>query len=613
MKTNLVLVLLIFVAFSGSSNLAETADLVVEVENLELSNAEVRDLETANGKVVAFDVAGAEAKGEVELDRGVYKAYLYMFAPDSEQDAVYVAVGETQERVYPSTHSTLTESSSFNLNILEKKKYSISITFGEPGVLLDRLVIQSIPGQAVSYPVDTMPVQPTNAEPGPTDGRPRVIATSDGEIDDECSMVRFLLYANEWDVEAIVTLSSQYHWQGHKWAGDDWTQPYLNAYAEVYQNLVKHDPRYPTPEYLRARTLLGNVKAEGDMEQVTAGSQYIVKVLLDETDDQPVWLQAWGGPNTIARALKTIEEEHPEKMAYVAKKIRFFFIWEQDSTYQDYIRPHWGKYNIPTIISDQFVTIAYGWKKNIPGEKHSYFDGPWMKKHILKDHGPLCALYKAHEDGRFRSEGDSPAFMHSIVTGLRSMESPDWGGWGGRYVKVHENIWLDPVLDPDYQYPKGRYYSSNGGRRHVRKSNYPAQTIFDYCKPIWRWSEAFQNDWAARADWCVKPYNQANHAPVVTLAHALDLTVRPGDKVSLSAKGTTDPDGDALTYQWWQYKEADTYDGTVEVENSDRQQAAITVPTDMSGGQTVHIICEVTDAGTPPLTRYQRVIMTIER
>ena len=133
-----------------------------------------------------------------------------------------------------------------------------------------------------------------------------------------------------------------------------------------------------------------------------------------------------------------------------------------------------------------------------PGQQ-KLFDARWMKTNILSGHGPLCAMYEAHGDGRFRSEGDSPAFMHSIVTGLRSMESPDWGGWGGRYVKVHENIWLDPVLDPDYQYPKGRYYSSNGGRHHVRKRNYPTQTIFDYCKPIWRWSRAFQNDWAARA------------------------------------------------------------------------------------------------------------------
>lgn len=135
--------------------------------------------------------------------------------------------------------------------------------------------------------------------------KPRVVITSDGEIDDECSMVRCLLYANEWDIEAIVTSSSQYHWQGHNWAGDDWIDPDLAAYAQVYPNLVKHDPAYPTPAYLMERTALGNVKAEGEMEEVTAGSQLIAKVLIDGSDDRPIWLQAWGGMNTISRAFQT--------------------------------------------------------------------------------------------------------------------------------------------------------------------------------------------------------------------------------------------------------------------------------------------------------------------
>jgi len=620
MKRNFVLVVTTVVVLASGFDLAKAAELVIEVESLKLSNAQVKDLESASGKVVAFDVESAEAKGEVELDRGVYMAYLYMYAPDPEQDAVYVAIGQTRERVYPAIHATLTESGSFTLNILEKRKYPISITCGETGVLLDRLVIQSISGQVVTEPSEdvpspavAIPVQLANIGPGPTDGRPRVIATSDGEIDDECSMVRFLLYANEWDIEAIITSSSQYHWQGHRWAGDDWVQPYLDAYTKVYPNLVRHDPRYPSPDYLRARTLLGNVKAEGEMNAVTAGSQYIVKVLLDEADDQPVWLQAWGGPNTIARALKTIEEEHPEKMAYVANKIRFFFIWEQDSTYQDYIRPHWGKYNIPTIVSDQFIAIAYNWNRIIPEEKHKFFSGAWMKENILQNHGPLCALYKAHKDGRFRSEGDSPAFLHTIVTGLRSMESPDWGGWGGRYVKVRENTWLDPVQEPGYQYPKGRWYTSTAwGRNRMHKNTRNDQALYTYLKPMWRWADALQSDFAARADWCVKPYEQANHPPVVKLAHARDMKVRSGNRVSLRAKGTTDPDGDELTYQWWQYQEAGTYYGTIDIENAGKQDASFIVPIDGGKGKTIHLICEVTDNGTPQLTRYQRVVVKIE-
>ena len=133
-----------------------------------------------------------------------------------------------------------------------------------------------------------------------------------------------------------------------------------------------------------------------------------------------------------------------------------------------------------------------------------------------------------------------------------------------------------------------------------------------YLKPIWRWTDALQNDFAARADWCVKSYAEANHPPVVTLAHSRDMKVRPGATVPLSARGTEDPDGDALTYHWWQYRDAGTYDGTVEIRDATGQDASFTVPGDAGKGETIHIICEVTDAGTPPLTRYQRVVVTVE-
>ncbi|MFO7670512.1 MAG: DUF1593 domain-containing protein [Bacteroidales bacterium] len=444
--------------------------------------------------------------------------------------------------------------------------------------------------------------------------KPRVIVTSDGEIDDECSLVRFLLYANEWDIEGIVTSSSQYHWHGHNWAGDDWALPYLEAYAKVYPNLVKHDGEYPAPEYLQARTFLGNVETEGEMDSITPGSQHIVSILLDELDDRPIWLQAWGGMNTIARALKTIEEEHPERMAEVGNKIRFFFIWEQDSTYQAYIRPHWGKYNITTIISDQFEAIAYRWKLAQPDDLQQYFEGAWMKENILENHGPLCAHYKAHENGDFRSEGDSPAFLHTIVTGLRNLESPDWGGWGGRFVRVRENTWLDPVPEAGYEYPEGRWYGSTGwGRNSLREGSATTEAQrLEYFKPMWQWSEALQNDFASRADWCVKSYEEANHPPLVVLDQELDLKARPGSKVKLSALGTSDPDGDELIYRWWQYQEAGSYNGIIEIQEAGKQAAFFAVPDDAIKGHSIHIICEVKDKGTPQLTRYQRVIVVIE-
>jgi hypothetical protein len=107
-----------------------------------------------------------------------------------------------------------------------------------------------------------------------------------------------------------------------------------------------------------------------------------------------------------------------------------------------------------------------------------------------------------------------------------------------------------------------------------------------------RWLTAAQNDFAARADWCVKSYKEANHPPVVKLRGVPDRNAKPGTKIKLNASGTKDPDGDKLTYRWWQYTEADSYPGTVSIRNADSRKTSFTVPADASKGETIHIICD---------------------
>ena len=132
-------------------------------------------------------------------------------------------------------------------------------------------------------------------------------------------------------------------------------------------------------------------------------------------------------------------------------------------------------------------------------------------------------------------------------------------------------------------------------------------------KPIWRWAEAFQNDWAARADWCVVPqYADANHPPTAEAA-ALEVVAAPGDAVALDVSRSTDPDGDKLAFRWWQYREVDTYPGEVEIVDPHRARASLTVPHGAKPGATIHLIAEVTDDGWPPLTRYARVVVTVDR
>jgi hypothetical protein len=318
-----------------------------------------------------------------------------------------------------------------------------------------------------------------------------------------------------------------------------------------------------------------------------------VEVLLDDKPG-PVFLQAWGGTNTIARALRTIEEKHPDQITKVTDKAVIYIILDQDTTFRQYVLKHWPKVHVLGSFH-QFGCIAYDWNKKMPSNVLDYFRGAWMNEHILSGHGLLCARYEAHkketkrknsvfQKGDFRSEGDSPAFMHQIDVGLRSLEHPGYGGWGGRFSPDKakgESVWQDDKDDGDRN------------------------------KPIWRWAVAFQNDWAARADWCVKDYDDANHPPLVALNHPCDLVAKSGDTLVVKAEAK-DPDGDKIDYRWWQYKEPGSYPSDVEIRSATRPHASFVVPQDARVGQTVHIICEATDRGSPPLTRYRRVIVTFE-
>ncbi|PHR97262.1 MAG: hypothetical protein COA78_27810 [Blastopirellula sp.] len=418
--------------------------------------------------------------------------------------------------------------------------------------------------------------------------RPRIIVTTDGETDDQCSMVRFLMYANMWNIEGIIHSSSKFHWKGngkdiprHKWTNESWLDRQINLYEKVYPNLSKHAPGFPTAEDLRKLVYTGNVENVGEMEKITPGSQRIVEVLLDD-EPGPVYLQAWGGTNTIARALKTVQQQHPDQITRVSKKAIIYIILDQDKTFNQYIKPNWPEIQV-LYSRRQFGSIAYAWHRFMQPQVKQYFVSEWMRANILKDHGPLCAAYKSR-GGNFISEGDSPAYMHQIDVGLRSLEHPTFGGWGGRFARLNEksNVWPG-AKDGD-----------------------------DLNEPILRWAIAFQNDWAARADWCVEPYERANHPPVAKVQGNLDIAASLGQKINLDATGSTDPDGNELTFKWWQYSDADTYPDQVTIADTTDAEASFQVPSDIEPGQTIHIILEVTDKATLPLTRYARIIVTAQ-
>lgn len=415
----------------------------------------------------------------------------------------------------------------------------------------------------------------------PLPPKPRVIVTTDGEIDDRESMIRFLMYANEFDVEGLIYSSSRFHWLGQTWSGVEWITSEIEMYSRIYPYLRQNADGYPTPDELRSKVYVGNIENVGEMEQDTPGADRIVQVLLDDKPG-PVYLDTWGGTNTIAKALWTIQHDYPDQIDKVNKKAVVFIILDQDDTFRKYIEPNWPKLQV-VLSARQFGTIAYGWAGLMPEAERVFFERPWLEGNITMNHGSLAGAYESL-NGAFRSEGDSPSFMYEIGVGLRSLENPSYGGWGGRFVQEKPgvtNVWKDTDDDGDLS------------------------------KPIWRWAEAFQNDWASRAEWSIKPYNQANHAPVVNVETPLDVSAVPGSSVRLSVAGSTDPDGDKLSYNWWQYRSAGTYKGDVVIHDEDKPLAVAEIPSDAKPGDTIHMIAEVTDNGKPPLTRYARIIITV--
>lgn len=249
------------------------------------------------------------------------------------------------------------------------------------------------------------------------------------------------------------------------------------------------------------------------MERDTPGADRIVEVLLDDKPG-PVYLQAWGGTNTIAKALSIIQKQYPSEIEKVNRKAVVYIILDQDDTLRKYIEPNWPKLQVLGSFR-QFGVLAYNWARLMPASMRVFFERPWLEGNITVNRGALTASYEAN-DGAFRSEGDSPSFMHQIDVGLRSLEDPAYGGWGGRFVREKSgvtNVWKEAEDDGDLN------------------------------KPIWRWAEAFQNDWAARAGWCVNSYREANHAPIVNLAVPQDIAAAPGSRVKLSVAGSTDPAG----------------------------------------------------------------------
>ncbi|KAG7285533.1 hypothetical protein NEMBOFW57_010162 [Staphylotrichum longicolle] len=462
--------------------------------------------------------------------------------------------------------------------------------------------------------------------------KPRVFVISDisNEPDDAESLVRYLLYSNQFETEGLVACTST--WMKNKVCPQDMLS-IIDAYAGAVDNLNSHahpDFQYPSAEYLRGLVRPGppvyGFAAVGDNIPLSEGGELLLE-RIEAASDRPLWVLCWGGTNVLAQVLFKIRSQHSaSEAAALRDKLRVYTISDQDDT------AAWIRTQFPDIF---YISSVHGWNQygmaawtGISGDRYYGFDqgGPdftkvskeWIRENIQV--GPLGSAYP---DYVYIPEGDTPTFLYLVQNGLGVPEEPTFGSWGGRYALTdcsdggqrarHFSDVTDRVVGRD-----GRAYRSNQAT-------------------IWRWRDAFQNDFAARIRWTLSSdFASANHHPVISVdgnvgTAPIYLEAEAGSTVRLDAGATYDPDeGDKLTFQWWHYREPSATQWVVESEVAelvirklDEEGRVVEVqlpgperccvePTSgkaVARGQRLHLILEVTDNGTPQLTSYRRLVI----
>lgn len=460
-------------------------------------------------------------------------------------------------------------------------------------------------------------IQVLNAQPFQKN-RAIILTDIEADPDDTQSLVRLFLYSNQLDIKGLVATTSCWHTDK---VNPEFIIKVINAYGKVQPNLLKHEEGFPTENELLNLVKSGLPKygmtGVGDGFD-SEGSDWIIQEL-EKEDTRSLWISVWGGVNTLAQSLHKIRKTKSKNEASrLISKLRVYTISDQDDS------GIWIRNNFPELFyivspGDDYNSATWtGINGVFDRIDNSSISNSWIAEHIQQGHGSLGAAYP---DVSWGVEGDTPAFLSLIPNGLNNTEHPDWGGWGGRYelykpdfsktIEGGSIVQIEPETRAIWTNAIDNYilYIPSEYGRNIKKDT----TVFKgYKETLWRWRDDFQNDFAARMDWSIMSYEEANHPPIPKLSHADKITIKSGESFGLDASKSTDPDGDNLSFLWFPYLEAGTYEGEFELDQPENAHTTHGVAPEVYEIETIHIVLKVTDKGKPALSRYKRIIIEVE-
>lgn len=491
--------------------------------------------------------------------------------------------------------------------------------------------------------------------------QPRVIVTTDLEVDDMNGILLTLMYSTEFDLAGLVWTAGQFHFTGdgehtleeisaiyndfedtqdvaygykcnggtyggtvehlgqvteYRPVNPDLLTRYVDQYyREDYEYLIQNNPNYPSPDEVLSITKTGNVEFEGDYRYETEGSQLIYDAIMDD-DMRPLYIQHWGGINTTVRALQSIYEDYygteqwDEVLAKVVAKVRICGTGEDNC---------WAYSN----MAQKFPGIVTGYGNYYGGKgftnffgaasKAEFFGGtaeellPYYQSEFLTDafklnHGAVLGAFHTMDDGQVLY-GEPYVYQYGLTNVF------DWG------VLYTEGWSSDPALTtifPRLELDRYDWLGCQWGTSNFVKLGTRSDIKNSYDN---RYTALLFADLAARADWAICAPEDCNHAPVVG-ADVLDYTAKAGETVSLI--GTAgDPDGDKLSITWWVPSGSWTYaaavEGTELTAEGNGTTATFTVPADAVAGDRFVVNMEVCDTNVErPMTMFMQFVITVE-
>ena len=457
-------------------------------------------------------------------------------------------------------------------------------------------------------------------------------------------------------------------------ADDNWLTDLWDVYYRaVYPNLVKHDPNFPTPDYMISITKRGNCAFEGDVRYDTEGSMLIANEILKLDDKRPLVISTMGGANTLIRALMYIKEhyEHTAQWQQIVDHIKTNVYasyygeddcWER-SGLKDVISFAPGtprSVSLPSYGSPDLAAVAnplypsWGWAAAGTGyDVNKFHQGEWIKENLKTNHGALAGHFYTMLDGQYIGadwqNNAEPRIYQWCRTGIHNCQFNPYGpypdalkdypnagkdygpGWGRMYAKYDWTGFQGTGLvmgsglgEFTEAYDWGRYGIGYGGIKGSHAGIPAMKNNGDYISgaatgETLPFRRALWEEFAARADWCVDDAGNANNAPIIRVGaeeRIEDHFVygRPGDTVPLIA-AVYDPDGDKVYSGWWIWQNASNYQGAqceLKPVNPACPNTQFTIPADAKEGEYFTFIIKSRDSDSAaPITRFNNVVVHV--